>query len=171
MQGMFAKIYYRENHLIIERIGKGNIYVNRIALKENAYYIKNGDFIDIYGLQMIFLNGILFIRRLDQKILVNLELSKLSVYQFPKEEEPENIEIKNLELYSKNSYFSKPPRLRRMIETKVVKLSAPPRDESKEEMPIALVVGPMLTMGVMSGTMLLNTLMRISAKEATLASS
>ena len=53
----------------------------------------------------------------------------------------------------------------------MIKLSAPPRDESKEEMPIALVVGPMLTMGIMSGTMLLNTLMRISAKEATWASS
>lgn len=171
MQGVFAKIYYRENRLMIERVGKGNIYINRIALKENAYYIKNGDFIDIYGLQMIFLDGTLFIRRLEQKILVNLELSKLTAYQFPKEEEPENVEIKNLELYSKNSYFSKPPRLRRMIETKVIKLSAPPRDESKEEMPIALVVGPMLTMGIMSGTMLLNTLMRISAKEATWASS
>ena len=171
MQGVFAKIYYRENKLVIERIGKGNIYVNRIALKENAYYIKNGDVLDIYGLQMTFLNGTVFVRRLEQKIIVNLELSKLQYYQFPEEETPENVEIKNLELYSKNSYFSKPPRLRRMIQTKVIKLSAPPRDESKEEMPIALVVGPMLTMGVMSGTMLLNTLMRISAKEATWASS
>lgn len=145
MQGVFAKIYYREDKLVIERIGKGNIYVNRIALKETAYYIKNGDVLDIYGLQMIFLNGTVFVRRLEQKIIVNLELSKLQYYQFPEEETPENVEIKNLELYSKNSYFSKPPRLRRMIQTKVIKLSAPPRDESKELHPATVNPNTCLT--------------------------
>lgn len=171
LQGKFAKIYYRDNQLVVERTGKGNIYINQIALRDNIYYIKPGDALDIYGLQMIFLNGMVFIRKLEQKIIVNLALSKLQEYHFLQDDAPQNIEVKSLELYSKNSYFSKPPRLRRMIHTKEIKLSAPPRDDSKDEMPIALVVGPMLTMGVMSGTMLLNTLMRISSHEATWASS
>ncbi len=171
IQGVFAKIYYRDQQLVLEKAGQGNIYINSLAMKDNIYNIKSGDVIDIYGLEMIFMNGMVFVRRLSQKIAVNLTLGKLQLYRFAQEEEPKNIEVKNLELYSKNSYFSKPPRLRRMIHTKEIKLSAPPRDDSKDEMPIALVVGPMLTMGVMAGTMLLNTLLRISSHEATWASS
>ena len=44
--------------------------------------------------RQIFLNGTVFVRRLEQKIIVNLELSKLQYYQFPEEETPENVEIK-----------------------------------------------------------------------------
>ena len=102
---------------------------------------------------------------------VNEGTSNLKRFAFPLNDPPVNKEVKDVDLYDKNDYFSKSPRLRRIIETKEIKLSAPPREGDSNQLPLILVIGPMLTMGIMAGTMLLNTVTRIYSKQTTIEQS
>ena len=168
LNNSLIKISVKDNKLILERNDNSLVYINKLSLSSNSYYINNGDLIEIYGLSLIFLNKLLLINT-----VVSIDESKtfLKKYNFPLLDMPINAEVKDIDLYNKNDYFSKSPRLRRLIETKVIKLSAPPRENDDNQLPLILVVGPMLTMGVMAGTMLLNTVSRIYAHETTVADS
>ncbi len=163
-----VKISVKENKLILEKSENIPVYINKIALQGNSYYIRTGDSLEIYGLNLIFLSNLILINNVAN---VNENTSLLKNYQFPILEKPLNIEIKDVDIYSKDDYFSKAPRLRRIIETKEIKLSAPPRENDNDQLPLILVIGPMLTMGIMAGTMLLNTISRIYSKQTTVADS
>ena len=162
------KISAKDNKLTLEKNDNALVYINKLSLPSNNYYINNGDSIEIYGLNLIFLNGILLVNT-----VANIDENKacLKKFNFPLLDMPANIEVKDVDLYNKNDYFSKSPRLRRIIETKVIKLSAPPRENDSNQLPLILVIGPMLTMGVMAGTMLLNTVSRIYSGETTVEDS
>ena len=171
LKNMLVKITYKDNKLTLEKNDQALVYINKQALRNNLYYIKIGDSLEMYGLNIIFLNGLLLINDIDSDLVVDENTSLISKYTFPSLALPKNIEIKDRDLYSKNDYFSKAPRLRRIIETKDIKLSSPPKDNNNGELPLILVIGPMLTMGVMSGTMLLNTVTRIYSGQTTAADS
>ena len=160
----------KANSLVLERTANVNIYVNKYILNSNAYIIKNGDEIEIYGLRMMFLNGLLLVNK-KENITVNEVNAKVLEFSFPMQTSLMDKEIKDIDLYSKDDYYSKSPRLRRQIETKMLKLSAPPKNEANGELPLILVIGPMITMGVMSITMLVNTIMRLNNKQTTMEES
>ncbi len=159
------KISIKENRLVLEKSEKTPVYINKFAMPGNTYYIKNGDYINIYGLNLIFLNSLLLINNIAN---INENTAHINNYTLPLLDKPIHIEIKDIDLYSQEDYFSKSPRLRRMIEAKELKLSAPPRENDANQLPLILVIGPMLTMGIMAGTMLLNTISRIYSKETTI---
>lgn len=147
------------------------IYVNKVLLKYKKYTIKIGDVIEIYGLRLMFLKDLILINNLREKVTINEVTSRLTTHTFEADEEAKEIEVKNVDLYKKTDYYSKSPRLRRLIETKVVKLAQPPRDGNNSSMPLLLVIGPMLTMGLTSVIMITNNLNKISAGETTFAKS
>ena len=97
--------------------------------------------------------------------------SKLSAYYLSDSEPPKDLEFKDAELYTKEDYFSKSPRLRRVTETKHIDLSPPPREDTNKDLPMILTIGPMLTMGVMALVMLLNTANRLYLGETTIEQS
>lgn len=170
LNGLLVKIESKDNKWLLEKQGNSVIYINKLAVTNNNYTIQNGDELELYGFRMIFFSNMLLMSNtLDANS--NLEKIGLSRYLFPDNESPRDIEIKDKNLYEKDSYFSKSPRLRRLIETKVIKLSAPPKENDGQQLPIILVVGPMLTMGITAGTMLINTISRIYSNETTWASS
>lgn len=171
LKNMLVKITYKDNKLTLEKNDQALVYINKQALRGNLYYIKIGDSLEMYGVNIIFLNGLLLMNDVGSDLSVDETTSLISKYLFPVLSLPKNIEVKDRDLYSKNDYFSKAPRLRRIIETKDIKLSSPPKDNNNGELPLILVIGPMLTMGVMSGTMLLNTVTRIYSGQTTAADS
>ncbi len=168
LNNLSAKVYIKEGKLILEKSNALPIYINKHILASSNYTINNGDLIEIYGLALLFLNNLLITNLVAN---INLETSKLTSYSFPEIDKPINVDVKDIDLYSKDDYFSKSPRLRRIIETKEIKLSAPPRENDSNQLPLILTIGPMLTMGIMSLTMLLNTVSRIYSKETTVADS
>ena len=168
LNNQLVKVSFKEDKLTLEKSDSLPVYINKLALSNNTYFITTGDLIEIYGLNLLFLNNILIINKVAS---VDLSLSNLKKYSFPVLDTPLNIEIKDVDLYNKDDYFSKSPRLRRIIETKKIKLSAPPRENDSNQLPLILVIGPMLTMGIMAGTMLLNTVSRIYSKQTTVAES
>ena len=162
-----VKINIQDGRLVLERSDNLPVYINKIALSTNPYFIKNGDVIEIYGLSFIFLNRFILINSVGNV----KDNSNLKRFSFPLNDPPVNMEVKDVDLYDKNDYFSKSPRLRRIIDTKEIKLSAPPKENDNNQLPLILVIGPMLTMGIMAGTMLLNTVSRIYSKQTTVEQS
>lgn len=164
LNGLTINFLYQNHQLTMKKTGDVYVYINKKRLEEDVYKISSGDELDIYGLNIIFLNGMFMVSDKDN-IIINE--SKLIPFKVPEKANPENKEVKDIELYKKEDMFSKSPRIRRVIKTKEIKLSTPPREESGKDLPLVLTIGPMLTMGVMSITMFLNTLSRVTSGETT----
>jgi len=154
------KIHNMNGALVLDS-NKPICYVNNKIINPNNYQIKNGDHIYIYGLKLIFLNNVLLLNNPGGTLQIKQD-SNLKIFNIPQDEQPKDILIKDNELYSKNDYFSKSPRIRRSFSTKEIEFSKPPKKEKDEELPVILTVGPMLTMGATSVIMLANTLDRIN---------
>lgn len=121
-------VIYQNQNLIFQKTQNALVYVNKKAIKETKYVIKIGDEIEIYGLRIFFLNGFVFINKISDKVIINEQMSNLIKYVFPRTEQLKNIEVKDNDLYDKSEYFSKSPRLRRLIEKKDIKFASPPND-------------------------------------------
>ena len=167
---LLVKLTNQDGKWTLEKQGNSVIYINKLAVTTSNIELKSGDELELYGFRVIFFNKLLFIsNNIDNS--TDLSAIGLSKYQFSENESPRDFEIKDKVLYEKDSYFSKSPRLRRQIETKVIKLSAPPKENDGQQLPIILVVGPMITMGITACTMLINTISRIYSNQASLANS
>ena len=156
-----VKLYKKDNRFIVEKVSD-NVYLNGKILN-GASVLNIGDKINIYGLNIIFLANMLIFSYIESNLQVFGERAGISKHTFSGDESPKNIEIKDVDLYNKNSYFSKSPRLRRSVETKKIKIDAPPSNGDNQELPMILVVGPMVTMGATSVVTLINTMTRIGA--------
>ena len=173
LNGITIKIHYLNDQLIIEKNNNAFIYINDLIMKNNSQAIKVGDLINILGLQILFSENILLVYipaftnfniNENASFISRLELSNYY-------EQVSNNEIGDRNLYNEEDYYSKSPRMRRTVKTKELKLSAPPRKENDQELPLILTIGPMLTMGMMSVIMLTNTVYRIQSGKATLEDS
>ena len=167
IKGPVAQISNKEGKLILNIGNNSIVYVNNKSIKNNEYLIKIGDIINLYGLKIIFLANILLINSQGNRLIVNEQAAKLVKYNFPTQEPNQNIEIKDKELYSKEEYYSKSPRIRRTIETKHIELSDPPQQNENQEMPLLLTLGPMLTMGMTSILTVVTTMSKIGSGAAT----
>ncbi len=172
VKGVAARIRISGTDIGLDTL-ETTVYLNNVALepKTTNYPLKGGDELNIYGLKLMFLNGFLLLNNPHNTVTCNTASAKLSSYQLTYGNDPQDLEIKDAELYSKDDYFSKSPRIRRTIKTKEITLSPPPRQDKETEMPLLLTIGPMLTMGCVSLIMFLNTLGNISNGKATLAQS
>ncbi len=166
----FIKIYKHENKYLLEQTNAGTVYVNNKIISDNQAVIKLGDKITIFSLEIILLKNMIFMNNPGNTVKIpNLDFGLLPYKD--NDDEPKNIIIQDKDLYDKKDYYSKSPRIRRVIETKKIKLSPPPSKNDNEELPFILTVGPMATMGIMSIVMLVNTIMRISNGQATMEQS
>ncbi len=144
------------------------IYINNEALTQKEYYPRTGDIINIFGLKILVLDQTLMINSPYNGTVLNTMSSGL-VELGIETEKYENIEVKEIDLYEKNDYFSKSPRIRRIIEEKKIKIDKPPEENNSQDMPLILTAGPMLTMALTSGMTLLNTATQISSGKTTIS--
>ena len=170
-KGSIAKIHSENGKLLLDISNNFVVYINNKALTNTQYIINNGDQINIYALKIMILPKLLLINNPNNKVVINEVNSNIHKYQYPTPDRPQNIEVKDIDLYTKDDYFSKSPRIRRIIETKEIKLSPPPKSNDNQELPLILTIGPMLTMGTMATVNLINTMSRIGAKETPLKDS
>ena len=118
INGLIARIYFKDNRLLLE-IGNNNlIYINNKITKNQLTYLKIGDTVNIFGLKIIILSNTILINSQPNRLSINEQLAKIVKFNYPAQEPNQNIEIKDKELYSKEEYYSKSPRIRRIIETK-----------------------------------------------------
>lgn len=162
-------IRYNQNQLILQKESDEIIYINKNILYSNVnnYVIKYGDVIEIYGLRIIILKNIILINNPGKRVFINTILANLYDLNIAQSNYIDR-EIKDVSLYSDNDYFSKSPRIRRIIETKEIKIDAPPSVKDNDDIPLIYTLGPMLTMGMTSVVSLTNALIKITSGEASM---
>ena len=173
VNGMLFTIKYEGVSLVLEKKDNQAIYINKNILYANVnkYYIKSGDIIECFGLKVVVLKDIILINNPSNKVFFNNITANIEELVINYDTNFVNAEIKERDLYNDNDYFSKSPRLRRTIQNKVIKIDGPPSINENEEVPLMFTLGPMLTMGMVSGVNLLNTMIKINNGETTFAKS
>ena len=163
-----------QDNILYVTTNKNYIYLNNIVLESNNeiinYQVKSGDVLNVYGFKAVFFNGFMLINNPHNKVVIGNNTGLLS-YHLTYGSEPLDLPIKEQDLYNKEQYFSKSPRVRRQIITKEIKFSPPPHQNGEDSMPLILTIGPMLTMGVISLVMIVNTVSKIGSGETTMAKS
>ncbi len=166
ISGLVAQVKRVNNQLAMAVDINSLSYKNNDRITEGEMFLMPGDIINILGLKILFLDSIFIVNNPYTGVTIN-ELSA-QIYPFNHEPEKyENKEVKELDLYDKKNYFSKSPRIRRLIEEKEIKIDKPPQTKEAEEMPLLLTIGPMLTMGAMSGMNLFNVFNQIATGATT----
>ena len=167
LDGIVACVKKQDNNIILGKKSNTNIYVNNKVVSQQYYTLRIGDELNIYGFKCIFYNGMLLLNNPMGIVKYNLNSIGINIKNLTVGDSPQDIEVKDTDLYTKEQYFSKSPRLRRIINTKEIQLSPPPKPAGEEQMPLLLTVGPMLTMGVAALVTFINTFSKITSGEST----
>lgn len=124
------------------------VYVNNTRVYDKI--LKNGDMVFIMGLKIMVLNDLLFLNNPFKRVTYDLNSFKQKIDESDLfiEEETEDDEL--IELYKEDDYFFRSPRFKTLIEKEIMVIDPPPSKEKIEDVPIMFVIGPMLTMSMMS---------------------
>ena len=161
-----AQINIIKGALIVSDLNSTNrTYLNNQRV--NSQELKIGDVIDILGFKIIMGKGYIAMNNPKNQIKINNHML-LTEY---KPEKVERIEIK--EQYEdveehEEDYFYRSPRFKREIKGEKIKIDPPPQGDNKEKMPAALVAGPMVTMGLATGTTALFSVINAMSNQASL---
>lgn len=167
---MLVEICHIEGQLKIAHNQKMFLYINDQALEKREEILNYGDIINILGLKILILPNILIFNNPNNSLLVNAQLASILPFVY-EAEEYKNIDVKDIDLYTKEEYFSKSPRIRRIIEEKEIELDSTQEEHAQEEMPLLLTIGPMISMGAMSSMNLLSAINQVSSGSTTLSQS
>ncbi|MBR4694168.1 MAG: type VII secretion protein EssC [Bacilli bacterium] len=163
--GQDGKVYVQNNAEI-------NPYINNIVMLEKQFPLEIGDYMNIYGLKIYLLNGLILINNPNGEVVLNEMSSGLVNYYYEDTTERSKEEVVDIDMYKEEDYYSKSPRLRRQIETKDFDIENPPNDEKDSNaLPVALTLGPQLIMGLVGVLRLTTVITAIISGERTLGQS
>ena len=131
------------NQYIVEDNSTNGIFINSVRMA-GTWQLSFGDCIDIFGLRMVFLGNVL---------AVNEGLEGLSVGQdalplFEVKGESGEKSPGDQSGMSEPVIFHRSPRKLSRLETDTVEIEAPPAPREREKQPLAMVIGPSLTMAL-----------------------
>lgn len=124
---------------------RNNTYVNGRTIRRQI--LKNGDVIYIMGLQIIVVGRFLFLNDPDGNVTVqsqNLRSYRLRPLQ------DRTGPLWDEDDMPPEDYYYRAPRFKHDVDTFALKLDAPPGDPSNDEMPLIMLIGPSMTMGMAS---------------------
>jgi len=144
VSGIHAKLSFHNGRWSIwDNESTNGTFVNGTRVKSKD--LKVGDMIYIMGFKIIIGSYFIAFNNPDGKVSFNTNSLKPYINQVVKpvdeEEEYESPEL---------DYFYRSPRFKRDVEKAVFKIDSPPQNAIGEEMPIMLVIGPSMTMGMAS---------------------
>ena len=144
-----ACLTYAGGTWTIEDKGSANgTFVNGKPVQKKV--LSNGDMIYILGLKLLIGQDCLAFNDPGSRIAVSIPgaVEAEPMIYLPgaerEEDEPEE------------TYYSRSPRFKREIEPPVIKIDTPPQNQIGQEMPWILTIGSSVTMGLMSGVMLIS---------------
>lgn len=120
---------------------RNGTYVN--GFRVTAQPLKPGDFIYIMGLKIVIGSNYLAVNNPDERL--RIKSSALALYRPQKTvENPEDPEL------PEKQYFFRSPRFHREVEHEEIKIDPPPPLQKQDTVPMALMLGPSLTMAMTS---------------------
>ena len=153
VSSVHAKLAYHNKYWLIKDNNSTNgIFVN--GKKEKAKDLDFGDVIYIMGLKIIVCYDFIMINNPDGKVTIKdgifEETTVEKIYEQLQNVEDDEEEIDKDEI--KKEYFYRSPRFKRDIEKVRFEIDMPPNNAEGEKMPLALTIGPSITMGLASFT-------------------
>ena len=142
VSGKHAKLSYNgHDWLIIDSNSTNGTYVN--GYRVVSQNLNAGDFIYIMGLMIVIGHNYLAINNPDGLLKINA--SSFVEYHAQKIDESKEL----FDVPTKD-YFFRSPRFSRAIEHAQITIDPPPQIQKAETVPLALMLGPSLTMGMTS---------------------
>ncbi len=145
VSGSHAQLSFNDGKWEVTDLNSTNgTFVNQRRIKSTS--LNNGDVIFLMGFKIIIGQNFIAFNNPDGRVEVKTE--KLSIFR---SQEKEQLDEEDFELPD-TEFFYRSPRFKRDIEEAKFKIDSPPQSGVGEEMPLMLVIGPSMTMGMASMT-------------------
>lgn len=153
VSGEHAKIAYDGTNWLINDLGSRNgTYVNGMRITKQQLF--PGDLVYIMGLKIVIGGDFFALNNPDEKVKIKASsLSRFENAQYA----PREIEETN-----EDNPFIRSPHFHREVKTEIINIDPPPALQKIDTVPMALMLGPSLTMGMSSaatGVLTLTTVM------------
>ena len=168
-----ARLVLYDKNWILENIDKkyGTV-VNDELIFDKSKVLHNGDIIFIMGLKVIIMKNSIFINSPINKVTTDgstFREIKSPEVKLQDEENDNDDYYEDRPLYSDKDYFSRAPRLTKVIKKEKIKIDPPPAVDGSEDTPMALMLGSTLSMGALmllsSGRALFGTMNGTASKK------
>ena len=143
-----AKIYALNGVYWVENVDTYGTYVNGKAIYDEPEMLQNGDVVYIFGLMIIVMNKEIFINNPLNQVDFNryyFSICEEPITQFYNVEDEEDVEK-----YANDNYFLRTPRILELVDEKEINIMQPRKNDKSKELPLALVLGSSLSMGLMT---------------------
>lgn len=143
-----AELTFSHGAISIRDLGSANLtFVNGKAVKQGM--LKTGDVIFIMGLQIVVTGHHLFLNNPDGK--VQIECDGLRPFH-PQPIIPASFDTEGDDDYEDlpDEYYFRAPRFKHDVGLFDLKLDAPPANTNDDEVPMIMLIGPSMTMGMAS---------------------
>lgn len=167
-----ARIFFVNGKLMLENLDEAfGTFVNNKPVDKGLKMLFNGDIIFIMGLKIIIIGRSIYINNPFKKVFFNNECFEIEKKDINIVETDENDEDTDLQLYSEKDYFARAPRITSIIEKERVVIDSPPPSDDRETMPLILLLGSSLSMGIVSLISIISIIDKINSGSATFKSS
>lgn len=148
-----ARLYKKNNEMVIEDNSSNGIFLNSRKIS-TGITLKFGDYINIFGLHIIYLKNMLAIAAVNEYRVDETRLRKHVVEKMTDE--------RVVSFSKEKELFHRAPRNIPKLYTEPIKIQAPPNIHTEEMEPLFLVIGSAFTMAI---PMLLGALCSILGME------
>ena len=148
VSGSHAELVFSPEGIYIHDLGSvNNTYVNGRAIKQEM--LNNGDLVYVMGLQIIVSNRHIFLNNPDGNVKVNSQGLRERCTEV-EDETQTSPELEDEFEDIPDEYYFREPRFKNDVDTFELKLDAPPAERNKDEVPLIMLIGPAMTMGMAS---------------------
>lgn len=144
VSGHHAELIFSSDGMIIRDLNSTNkTYVNGRSVEQ--YTLHAGDVIYILGLRIIITGHGFFLNDPDGKVTVNSQelheyhAQHMTIMPDNEEDEFEDVPI---------DYYYRAPRFKHDVDEFQLKVDPPPNNQNNDEMPMIMLIGPSMTMGM-----------------------
>ncbi|MBQ6787676.1 MAG: type VII secretion protein EssC [Lachnospiraceae bacterium] len=130
------------NVFVLEDISTNGVYVNDVRVR-GSKELEFGDCIDIYGLCIVYLDGIIAVNTGD----IGVKINERKLYQYV-EQNSELAEPSGNSKKEKKILYHRSPRQIYKMDNEVIEIEAPPQPKAQNRKPLAMIIGPSLTMSL-----------------------
>lgn len=124
-----------------------NMFINDKPVQNSTQIINNGDRVFLFGLNLIFVNKEIFVNNPLGAVLYNTNyFTKIPNIN----SEPFDITENDFINENNGNYFLRTPRMMDVLDDSQISISAPKTNDKNKELPLALVLGSTLVMGITS---------------------
>ena len=145
-------LHQEQNWYIRDTDSANGVFVNQKRVQEGQLFL--GDVVYIMGMKIVIGTDFIAVNNPDHSVSVSGQLSLYTKQEIQVVEEDEEYEEKG------KTYFYRLPRFKRDIEKETISIDPPPDSPVTEELPMVLVLGSSLAMGIMSLVTVTNAIIK-----------